>query len=261
MNVILVLSPHLDDAAFSVGPLIAEFSGRAKVVVATVFTKTAAMLTNFALSCQLDKGLPAEIDYMAIRREEDLEWAKRIGAVALHGAFLEAPHRGYESAKELFGPLLLADQLDYALSKWFLELGEQLKPNAILCPVGVGSHVDHVWVRKAAEALFLNKIPLFFFKDEPYSSKFNRLGINDYLNAIRPWQELKVPIGSDSLSRAQFSAAAYQSQIPFQFGNIDTMGITLAKAWMPQTSLFHTASIPALENIFLSTIPDQICLG
>lgn len=256
MNVILVLSPHLDDAAFSVGPLLAEFSSRAKIVVATVFTNTASILTDFALSCQLDKGLPAEVDYMAIRREEDIVWANRIGAAALHGAFLEAPHRGYSSAQDLFGPLLMADKLDDVLGRWFKELAEKLKPSAILCPIGVGSHVDHVWVRKVAEALFLNKIPLFFFKDEPYSSKFDCLCINDYLKALRPWQELKIPVGWKSLSQAQFAAAAYQSQIPFQFGNIDTMEITLSNAWTRQTSLFHTNSITALDNIFLSTTPD-----
>ena len=250
MNVILVLSPHLDDAAFSVGPLIAKFSSRAKIVVVTVFTKTASKLTDFALSCQLDKGLPAEVDYMAIRRKEDIEWSKRIGAEALHGTFLEAPHRGYRNAKELFGPLLEADKLEDVLRKWFLDLTTYLKPRAILCPVGVGNHVDHVWVRKVAEESFCGKFPLFFFKDQPYSSKLNCFRVDDYSYALRIWKEFRVPHCRSSLFRAQFAAEAYQTQISFQFGNVEEMKTTLSDAWMQHLSLFHSSAIAGSEDIF-----------
>ena len=254
MNVILVLSPHLDDAAFSVGPLLAKLSGRTKIVVATVFTKTESNLSDFALACQLDKGIPAEIDYMAVRRKEDMEWSKRIGAAALHGAFAEAPHRGYESVKALFGPILKTDMLGDSVGEWFIDLAETLKPRAILCPIGVGDHIDHIWVRKIAEDLFHQKIPLFFFKDQPYSSKFNSFCINDYLNTEYLWREVKVPLCCDSISQALFAATAYQTQIPFQFGNDDVMKITLGDAWMQHLSLFNADVVVESNDSFLQTI-------
>ena len=261
MTVILVLSPHLDDAAFSVGPLIAEFSGRAKIVVATVFTKTASKLTDFALSCQLDKGLPAEVDYMAIRRKEDMEWSKRIGADALHGTFAEAPNRGYRNVEELFGPLLEADKLEDVLREWFADITNYLKPRAILCPIGVGNHVDHVWVRKVAEASFYGEFPLFFFKDQPYSSKLNCLRIEDYSNASRIWKESTVPLCRSSLFRAQFAAEAYQTQISFQFGNVEKMKTMLSDAWMQHVSLFHNGVNAGSEDIFSSTVFGPTCLA
>jgi len=253
MNVILVLSPHLDDAAFSVGPLLAQLSGRARIVVATVFTKTVSKLTDFALSCQLDKGIPAEVDYMAIRRKEDIEWSKRIGVEILHGPFMEAPHRGYQSAKDLFGPVLETDRLEDLLGKWFVDLAEKLKPSAIFCPIGVGNHIDHIWVRKVAEGLFHCKIPMFLFKDQPYSSKFNSFCINDYSNIEHLWREGKVPLCCSSISRAQFAAAAYETQISFQFGTDDLMKITLGQAWMPHLSLFSTDAVVESDD-FLKTI-------
>ena len=260
MTVILVLSPHLDDAAFSVGPLLAKLSGRAEIVVATAFAKTASNLSDFALSCQLDKGISAEIDYMAIRRKEDVEWSKRIGVEALHGAFVEAPHRGYQSVKALFGPVLKTDRLEDGLGKWLIYIAETIRPSVILCPIGLGNHIDHVWVRNLSEKLFDRRIPLFFFKDQPYSSKLVSFCINDYSNSAHSWRETKIPLCSISISKALNAAAAYRTQIPFQFGNADNMKNILGNAWMDNFPLFHTKEIFKSDPIFLQTVFDQICL-
>src|SRR5438309_440747 len=37
----------------------------------TAFTATVLPATGFALACQLDKGLSPEVDYMALRRDEE----------------------------------------------------------------------------------------------------------------------------------------------------------------------------------------------
>ncbi|RZM10665.1 MAG: PIG-L family deacetylase, partial [Sphingomonas sp.] len=61
---LLAISPHLDDAAFSAGGLLASCVDQGwAVTVATCFTGNVAHPTGFALACQLDKGLTADIDY------------------------------------------------------------------------------------------------------------------------------------------------------------------------------------------------------
>lgn len=259
MSVILVISPHLDDAAFSVGPLLAEFADRAKIVVATVFTKSELNPVGFALACQLDKGLSAEADYMAIRRTEDIEWSKRIGAEVVHGAFAEAPHRGYNSAKELFGSALPTDELEYDLTSWFLELAQTFKPDAIFGPVGIGNHVDHTLVRKFTQTSLENKFPLFFFKDQPYASKLTTFDMADHFSEVNAWRELRVPLSENSLAKAQFAAEAYQTQIPFQFGNVDQMRNTLSEAWTQTSSLFYIRSETVVSSLFSLPKFDQIC--
>ena len=104
MPTALALSPHLDDAAFSCGGLLASLAQDGwRVVMATLFTGSVADPKGFALACQLDKGLPAEADYMALRRDEDVRAATELGIAApIHLSFREAPHRGYGSAPELF---------------------------------------------------------------------------------------------------------------------------------------------------------------
>ena len=77
----LALSPHLDDAAFSCGGTLAALAAEGwEVVVATLFTASVEAPTGFALACQTDKGLPADADYMAIRRAEDAEACRRLEA-------------------------------------------------------------------------------------------------------------------------------------------------------------------------------------
>ena len=81
MPAALALSPHLDDAAFSCGGTLARLArGGARVVVATPFTATVPDPTGFALACQLDKGLGAHVDYMALRRAEDVSAVEHLGA-------------------------------------------------------------------------------------------------------------------------------------------------------------------------------------
>ncbi len=251
MSAILVLSPHLDDAAFSLGPLLAELSVRAQIFVATAFTKSNSTLSEFALACQLDKGLSADVDYMAIRRHEDLEWSRRIGVQTIHGNFAEAPHRGYQSAKELFGDVLATDQLEDALKVWLETLTSTIKPTVILCPIGVGGHVDHVWIRKVASAALGHRFPLFFFKDLPYASTLSFFNADAHLGNSSTCRELNVPLPQAAFLTAQFAAEAYQTQIAFQFGNVGQMKKTLNEAWTQGLPLYHTHACSDSTKAFL----------
>lgn len=259
MKTILVLSPHLDDAAFSVGPVLAELSSRVHIVVATAFTKSEFNLSDFALACQLDKGLPKDVDYMAIRRQEDMEWSKRIGVKAVHGAFAEAPHRGYRSAKELFGPLLACDQLDKPLTSWLKNLIFTVNPSTVLCPIGLGNHVDHQWIRKVASTTFGLKWPLFFFKDQPYAAHTSSDCPQHFLGNESSWRDINVPFSKLSVDKARFAAEAYESQIPFQFGHVEKMREFLSGAWMQALPLFHTNVIASSNNLYSPSALDLIC--
>ena len=56
----------------SVPTLAALADAGHEVTVLTCFTRSVPDPTGFALACQLDKGLPAEADYMALRRADQL---------------------------------------------------------------------------------------------------------------------------------------------------------------------------------------------
>ena len=213
---ILFVSPHLDDAVFSAGALIARLARDHDVVVATVFTASMPAPTGFALACQTDKGITADIDYMALRREEDKRALDTLGARPVWLDLPEAPHRGYGSPSALFGPRHVTDDIAPVAAALAPLVA---KSDAVFGPLGHGGHVDHHLVWDALDSLG----DAIRWLDLPYAIRAPRAP--DAEPMLHP-----VPTTPDDM-KAKFSAcAAYESQIGFQFGDIAAMRAALAAA-------------------------------
>lgn len=211
----LFLSPHLDDVAFSCGGLAALLADAGwHTILATVFTRSVVPAEGFALACQLDKGLGEDVDYMALRRDEDTAAAAILGIGAVHWLDLpEAPHRGYGSAAELFGSIRPDDTVAADLAPALRMLNATHRPNLVLAPQGLGFHVDHQMVTASAQAIF-GVSQLAYYRDTPY--------------AIRDPDALPLPGAdggartavniSEAIERKVAASTAYTTQIGFQFG-------------------------------------------
>jgi LmbE family N-acetylglucosaminyl deacetylase len=220
--VILAISPHLDDAVFSIGGLLAQTAAAGEqVVLATVFTRSVLAPTGFALACQLDKGLGSEVDYMALRRREDQLAAERLGLESpLHLGLPEAPHRGYDSAEELFAALRADDSAPMAVAEALGRLLEQMAPDRVLCPLGIGAHVDHLVVVEALERL---DVATERWRDVPYVLCLDadpRRGPGALPTNL---SELPVSLSEAELERKLDACAAYATQLGFQFGGEQSM--------------------------------------
>lgn len=225
MPTALFLSPHLDDVAFSCGGLLAQLGDAGwRTVMATAFTATVLPATGFALACQLDKGLAPEVDYMALRREEDRAAAAILGVSDLRWLDLpEAPHRGYGSAPELFGAVLANDEIWRPLATEISALIDELQPSLVLAPQGLGSHVDHRQMIRAV--LQVSPPHLAFYRDTPYAIRnpaaipyVNEPCMRDYVVGIAGGLERKIAASS-----------AYGSQVGFQFGGPASLAAALAE--------------------------------
>ncbi len=224
----LAVSPHLDDAAFSCGGTLATLARAGwRVVVATPFTRSVPDPRGFALACQLDKGLGAAVDYMALRRAEDVQAAAALGLAApVHGPLCEAPHRGYETAAALFGPLLPDDPVLDDLRAAMHDLVASHAPALILAPQAIGGHVDHVQVVRALEGV---PRPILWWRDFPYAAR-----------DVAPAEPFgtrfgALPVWTATLDAAAQAArfracAAYGSQLGFQFGGLEGLRAKLAAA-------------------------------
>jgi LmbE family N-acetylglucosaminyl deacetylase len=220
----LALSPHLDDAAFSAGGALARLAQDGwEVVVATIFTASVPDPEGFALACQLDKGLPAEADYMAIRRAEDRAACAALGARALHLPLREAPHRGYGSAVALFQPPHEGDTAERDIRDAVAPLLRNLRPGLLLLPQAIGGHVDHVMLVRAALAL-APAGPLLWWRDFPY--------VNRADTPRRPFEAMlagfpETPLPTDPEAK-RAACAAYATQIGYQFGGAEGLARALA---------------------------------
>ncbi len=195
-------------------------------MLVTVFTRSVPGPMGFALECQLDKGLPAGADYMALRRGEDLLAAERAGAGdPLWLGHPEAPHRGYESAPALFEKVHHTDNIWAEVSEDLQGLVSRYGPEVVFAPQALGGHVDH---RQVVQAV-LESIPLertFWYRDLPYAIRNPDARPSHLLP--EGLAETSVDI-SGSLDTKLAAAAAYTTQNGFQFGGEEQLRASLAK--------------------------------
>ncbi len=217
----LLLSPHLDDVAFSCGGIAAMLAALGWTVrLATCFTRSLHPATGFALACQRDKGLPDAADYMALRRDEDRAACRALGAEPVWLDLPEAPGRGYGSAEALFAEPLPGDGVAGPLAKLLGELVTATRPSLVLAPQGCGRHVDHLLVIEAVLAIWAG-LPdppaLGHYRDTPYVIRDPAAAPDPRVAAAAP-HAAAIPLDRRALSAKQAAVACYATQLGFQFG-------------------------------------------
>lgn len=250
MKTALFISPHLDDVAFSCGGTFSALADENwRTILCTVFTRSVLHPKGFALACQTDKNLPAALDYMKMRREEDFSAAKILNAAeVLHLDFLEAPHRGYESAAELFAGVKAGDEIWREITEKLKSLGEDFQPELVFAPQGLGNHVDHLQTIRAARKVFPTDTT-FWYRDTPYAIREPNAGHSNLLPSelvktfrdVNPYLEKKIR-----------ACAAYRSQINFQFGSEERLKIQL-QSFHRSEAVKLKIDAPAIES-FLGKI-------
>ena len=224
---VLAVSPHLDDAAFSAGGLLAR-AARAghRVVVATVFTQSVPNPTGFALACQTDKGVPAGVDYLALRRAEDTAACATLGAEPVWLDLPEAPHRGYGSPEALFAGVHAADAHTWRdVFARLHALARAQPPGLLLSCQGLGGHADHRHVVRAVAALAAEaRIPVAWWRDVPYALRAPTAAPDASVPA--GLADVPVTLGDSVLAAKVAACAAYASQLPYQFGRDAPPGVT-----------------------------------
>jgi LmbE family N-acetylglucosaminyl deacetylase len=222
----LILSPHLDDAAFSCGGLAARLAAQGwRVTLATLFTASIPQPRGFALHEQTSRGIPPNVDYMALRRREDVEAARHLGAArVVHLPLPEAPHRGYPNPDALRGSILPFDEIVQPLTDHLRRLGHEEGPDLVLLPQGIGGHVDHRLAIQAALQAGLSGVHAFW-RDTPYVMQ---RGAGLAAAPEVPWgasgRAWDVAVEVTAFMRPRLQAcAAYRSQLGYQFGGEQRM--------------------------------------
>jgi LmbE family N-acetylglucosaminyl deacetylase len=221
----LFLSPHLDDAALSCGGAIHRWAAAGEpVLVASVMTGDPpdGAVSGFAAYQHAQWGLPPDRAY-AIRRAEDRAALGILGADIVHLTFVDCIYRRgpggtyYNSEDEIFGPVDPDDaELVHDLGQQFAMLAPGEPDDlTVYAPLGLGRHVDHQLVRRAAEGWLDTR--LVYYEDYPYAEKTDPAADPAEL---APWV---VPLDEDDLSAWIEAVACYRSQISVLFGGREEM--------------------------------------
>ena len=242
---LIVLSPHLDDAALSCGALMIHAASRTSVIVVTLFTEAAPKPYTFSARRYLQQvGVrDAEALYQQ-RREEDRAALERVGITCVHAGLPEALFRrrsgrirslGGRALPELehvypiYRMHITAGRVAPADAGTMRQVSEMIRqrvdsgPSVVLAPLGVGKHVDHILVRNVAKH---SGAQVVYYSDFPYNQR--HLAEDDFVRRNR-------------LTEMQWS-------------KLIEAKIELVQAYHTQVeALFEGGRIPVVPEIFFST--------
>ena len=203
---IYILSPHIDDAAYGLSLTIARLlANQVPVTLINCFT-----VTKWTAVPVASKRVE---DVSRMRAEEDGDFNALFNSAIriINLGLLDAPLRKGYILK--FQPLL-PDELE--LAEHLKNLLDPLVDGLLLCPLGVGDHIDHVICLEAAIKLY-QRVPVAFFEDLPYSARVGNSGIAEQVATVG--QRLGIEL-ENFLSEAQdcgfdkeAAVRVYKSQI------------------------------------------------
>lgn len=163
-----VLSPHRDDAAFSVS-LAIDFWLRSGYQVAVLNCFTRSHYAPFALSNFT--SAEGRLDHvMSLRSGEDYTWRRQFcdGLMLMELDLDDAPLRLGISLDEVCRCPLVSRE-DTALR---IEDGlRQTGADALVVPLALGDHIDHLTTREVAIAGVSPDMPCAFYEDLPYAAR------------------------------------------------------------------------------------------
>jgi LmbE family N-acetylglucosaminyl deacetylase len=172
---IVVVSPHLDDAALDCCEHIFAWKRSGiRVSILTVFTAfSARVLSPWArwYSGAADSGGLAEFERR--RACEDLKAMNILGVSWNHLGFVAAGFRCnggktlYPDSEAICSGVISPE--DMVLLNELKRTIRPLKDRSwLVVPFGIGKHVDHILVRKAAEEV-VKPVDLYYYLDYPYA--------------------------------------------------------------------------------------------
>jgi LmbE family N-acetylglucosaminyl deacetylase len=251
----IFLSPHFDDVSLSCGGLVWELVQRGNQV--SIWTICAGEIPEGRLSpfaetlharWQIGQNAPAQ------RKIEDLRSCQRLGASQFCFSIPDCIYRRdlvsqnfmYASEAALNGDLHIGDmQVSKALQ---LEINAHLDTEDILvCPLGLGNHVDHQLSRVAAEGL---NHPLVYYSDFPYVLK-----LSDQLHHLETqgWVNGRFNISNAGLAAWTDSVAAHASQISTFWSSQEEMRRAI-ETYMEQQGGCRLWKKPGQGEDFFSTL-------
>lgn len=205
MRAITVLSPHRDDAVFSLGAWMKHWTE----------TATAVSVFNFYTRTAYAPWLVASGDPIARRAYEDRAAMFQISPDIRHRSFgfFDAPIRLRCGVQGVMGQSARAVRADDAAAVATC-LRHLDRAAFVLAPLGLGGHIDHLTVRQAA----LQTIPphrLAFYHDLPYLDWTSPDEFATKLKEVErsPLRRVRCPPGIATRLQKQHLAAMYKSQI------------------------------------------------
>lgn len=230
---VLVLSPHPDDAVWSIGSLIADLAhGGAEVAVVSLFTAVDEHMSEAGNRWFKDSGFAGR-SAATVRHEEDRRALEILGARLIHIGLLDAVSRcpdRYFSPSSLAGQSATVDRRDPGPTQCnaaVQNLLVELAPTTVLVPLGHGRHVDH----QIVSATPVTGSRVLLYGDFPYTV-LDPFVVGDRFVALQADKSAKTLWHTPSASAVRQhvqAAQAYSSQVDAFFGSAAALRTQLGR--------------------------------
>jgi len=173
----IILSPHCDDAAFSLGGLL--LSG---------IIENAEILTVFSISNCTYNNLEDSIENITtIRKKEDEEFFKQCKSkIHLHYMDkLDAPIRMGIESTDVFNSTVTKNDIKICTEIISFILNNFSVADIIYAPLALGNHIDHYIVLEAALHMLEIGYKVTFYEDLPYAENVKKYQLDKKLTLLK----------------------------------------------------------------------------
>ena len=226
----IYISPHLDDAIFSAGGLIYEQTRAGMQVEIWTFMcgfPPSDELSPFAQMLHQQWGIAAAAQVVTARRAEDVNAASKVGAETVHFDYLDCIYRRGKNGEWLYSDIFSPpheDDVDLP-ARIAKSISSRLKPDdKLVGQLALGSHLDHVLVRRAVELL---QRPIFYDVDIPYLFNFPA----EFALKTARMKETVHSVSEAGLASWQDAISAYTSQMGMLFESPEAMCARIRQYW------------------------------
>jgi len=213
---ITVVSPHRSDAAFALTLAIdAWVSAGHKVSIVNCFTRSERAPFSDADSVHANDRMSF---VTALLGREDEAWRRQFGtAVTLIDLNMkDAPLRFHIGHDEVRG--LSVNVNDKAIVK-IQKAVEKTAPAAIVLPLGLGGHIDHLTARQSMAQAAAGAMACAFYEDVPFAP--TEATVDEFVGTLAresSWQLTPILVGraqdeTAAITRRRKAAFCYDSQI------------------------------------------------
>lgn len=254
---VVVLSPHIDDAALSCSGLLSALDGLAPRLVVTLYCGNPEPSNPAGNRRRTRRGHVSP----AIRRREDIAAMRYLDCDWVHLGFPDAIYRRspttgrliYRHPRQKWTRPNVADAAH--IEELFLVLYRlcgNMGPRLLFSPMGVGYHVDHRICAMTALRLASQRTRVVFYEDFPYVVD-RRVGSGDdddpesALTRLGQVPRHRYVVAADTRRKIE-ALSLYASQIESLFGTEAKMREALdARGYRGQPSEFFWSARPGEE--------------
>ncbi len=228
----IYISPHFDDAVLSCGGLIWEQVRAGEQV--EIWTICAGYpppggLSAFAKQLHKDWDTGTAAETIRLRRKEDRTAAGIVGAKLRHLPLPDCIYRRSPEGESYYPEDVFVPPQAGDAAVFVPQIERRLRSLArpadrLVCPLSVGSHVDHRLTRHAVERL---ELPIQYYGDLPYALR-NPGQLADLTGGLTPTIQF---VSEPGLAAWQEGVAAYASQLAGLFEDEEDMRESIRDFW------------------------------